>query len=253
VEEKADVACGLLSRPELQLTCGCTIPVLACQELGAFGRLIPEQGQLNGVPAQVFRDTGCTAIVVRRCLVKEDQMLRERVNCARIDGTTMDCELAEVEIETPWIRGKVKAVCMEQPLFDVIVGQVEGLKDMRDQKPNERKQVVGKQAIREPEIRRKQQHEVLGEGETELSPKQLEGNQEVEQSMNRVGKSRKTIMRSQLRVEKVGNTMKVPARKARKKGRTIFSRADCYQSLAGGGYHEESHQCKNLEFSVANS
>ena len=35
----------------------------------------------------------------------------------------------EIEIETPYYTGKVKAVCMENPLYDVIIGNVPGLSD----------------------------------------------------------------------------------------------------------------------------
>ena len=35
----------------------------------------------------------------------------------------------EIEIETPYYTGKVKAVCMENPLYDVIIGNVPGVSD----------------------------------------------------------------------------------------------------------------------------
>ena len=35
--------------------------------------------------------------------------------------------VTEIEIETPYYTGKVKAVCVESPLYDVIIGNVPGV------------------------------------------------------------------------------------------------------------------------------
>ena len=40
--------------------------------------------------------------------------------CILIDGTVRRTPVAEIEIETPYYSGRVKAVCMENPLYDVI-------------------------------------------------------------------------------------------------------------------------------------
>ena len=37
--------------------------------------------------------------------------------------------VAEVETETPYYTGKVKAVCMDNPLYDVVIGNVPGVSD----------------------------------------------------------------------------------------------------------------------------
>ena len=44
--------------------------------------------------------------------------------CFLIDGTVRHTPVAEIEIDTPFYKGKVTAVCMENPLYDVIVGNV---------------------------------------------------------------------------------------------------------------------------------
>lgn len=49
--------------------------------------------------------------------------------CVLIDGTVRRTPVANVEIETPYFTGKVRAVCMREPLYDVIVGNVEGVTD----------------------------------------------------------------------------------------------------------------------------
>ena len=73
----------------------------------------------------VLRDTGCSTVVVRRGLVK-DQLTGKNEMCFLIDGTIGHTPVAEIEINTPFYKGKVKAVCMKNPLYDVIVGNVVG-------------------------------------------------------------------------------------------------------------------------------
>ena len=48
--------------------------------------------------------------------------------CVLIDGTVRRTPVAQIEIETPYFTGSVKAVCMKNPLYDVIVGNVDGAK-----------------------------------------------------------------------------------------------------------------------------
>ena len=36
--------------------------------------------------------------------------------------------VAEVEVNTPYHQGKVRAVCMRNPLYDVIIGNISGVK-----------------------------------------------------------------------------------------------------------------------------
>jgi len=41
--------------------------------------------------------------------------------CILIDGTVRRTPVAQIEIETTYYTGKVKAVCMDNPLYDVVV------------------------------------------------------------------------------------------------------------------------------------
>jgi len=46
-----------------------------------------------------------------------------------IDGAIRWTPGAEIEIETPYYSGRVKAVCTENPLYNVIIGNVPGVID----------------------------------------------------------------------------------------------------------------------------
>ena len=77
----------------------------------------------------VLRDTGCSTVVVRRGLVNGDQLTGKNKMCFLIDGTIRHTPVAEIEIDTPFYKASVKAVCTENPLYDVIVGNVVGVVD----------------------------------------------------------------------------------------------------------------------------
>ena len=59
----------------------------------------------------------------------DEQMIGGTETCTLIDGTVRRTQFAEIEIETPHYTDKVKAVCMDNPLYDVIIGNVPGVSD----------------------------------------------------------------------------------------------------------------------------
>ena len=75
----------------------------------------------------MLRDTGCSTVVVKRELVSNKQMTGGTETCILIDGTVTRTPVAEIDTEVPHCTYKVKAVCMENPLYDVITGNVPGI------------------------------------------------------------------------------------------------------------------------------
>ena len=114
---------------ELTLECGCKLPVVAdaCQVHNE--RMPVCIGLMGDQSVSVLRDTGCSTVVVKRELVDDEQMTGGTETCILIDGTVRRTPVAEIEIETPYYTGKVKAVCMDNPLYDVIIGNVPGVSD----------------------------------------------------------------------------------------------------------------------------
>ena len=125
---------------EVKLCCGCTIPVVA----GAWsdrGRKELEklrttlnpccQGTINGITTDILRDTGCSTVVVKSGLVKPEQMTGETELCVLIDGAAKRFPTAMVELDTPYYTGTTKALCMESPIQDVIIGNIPGARDPR--------------------------------------------------------------------------------------------------------------------------
>jgi hypothetical protein len=72
----------------------------------------------------VLRDTGCSTVVVRKDLVSDEAFTGTMKTCVMIDGTIRRVPVAEIEINTPFFRGKVKALCMRRSLYGLIIGNI---------------------------------------------------------------------------------------------------------------------------------
>lgn len=128
--------CALLAsdtpRPELTLECGCKVPVVAdaCNTVRSGRTNMPvSHGWVDGKSVSVLRDTGCSAVVVRRDLVKDCQLTGGSTLCILIDGTARRVPTAIIDVDTAYYKGSVEALCMKRPLYDLILGNISGVSD----------------------------------------------------------------------------------------------------------------------------
>lgn len=85
-------------------------------------------GWLEGQPVTVLRDSGCDTVVLRRLFVR-DSKLTGRIRTIRLlDGSVRRLPEAKVGIDCPFFKGTIHAACMESPLYDVILGNVSGVR-----------------------------------------------------------------------------------------------------------------------------
>ena len=115
---------------QLLLACGKKIPLLsnACVE--------PLTGVRSKMPVDVLRDTGCSGIVVKKDLVSEDQYTGEFNVMLLIDNTARKVPITKIDIDTPYLKGQVKAQCLPDAIYDVIVGNVPGARAADDPDPS---------------------------------------------------------------------------------------------------------------------
>ena len=108
--------------------CGLHHPVIAdaCQSQDKIHQMPVVDGTVEGEPVSVLRDTGCSTVVVRRSLVSDEKLTGLEERCVLIDGTIRRTPVARIEIATPYFSGTVLAVCMKNPLYDLIVGNIPG-------------------------------------------------------------------------------------------------------------------------------
>jgi len=119
---------------KVRLQCGHALPLMsaACNKTLQFQK--PSNmplcnGQVSGTPVTVLRDTGCSSVVVKATHVRESDYTGEYKCCVLIDGTVRKYPVAVVLVETPYYTGAVDALVMENPVYELIIGNIEGVKD----------------------------------------------------------------------------------------------------------------------------
>ncbi|KAL8609032.1 hypothetical protein ACOMHN_065261 [Nucella lapillus] len=106
--------------------------VSGVQDIGLLGSLPVEEGWIGQCKVKVLRDTGCSCGVVKASLVKEEDLTGQVQTCTLIDGTKREFPVAELVVRTPYFSGKLSALVMESPIYDLIVGNVPGARDPGD-------------------------------------------------------------------------------------------------------------------------
>ena len=86
------------------------------------------QGTVNRKKVIALRDTGCTDCDVRRSFVSSDQLLGKESDVTLMDESTQRYPLAMVEIDCPFLTGKTEALCMDDTLYDLVIGHIDGSK-----------------------------------------------------------------------------------------------------------------------------
>ncbi len=105
--------------------CGCGhVTLNSCQSGGQFN-LYP--GFVDDTQVTVLRDTGATVIGIHKDLIHDSQLTGDTVSCVQFSGTVEELPIAKVSIDTPFLKGEVKAVVGCFPSADLIVGNVPGV------------------------------------------------------------------------------------------------------------------------------
>ena len=84
------------------------------------------KGTVEGKPVTVLRDTGYSSVVVRRSLIPDNKLTGQEALCSLIDGTIRRTPVAKIFVQTPYYTGLTTAVCMLNPIYDLIVGNIRG-------------------------------------------------------------------------------------------------------------------------------
>ena len=87
------------------------------------------RGKLDDLDISVLRDTGCSGVVVRRKLVPPQYMTNTFQTCVLADGSSIRAPVAKFEVCTPFYTGPVEAWCMEKPVYDLLIGNIENARD----------------------------------------------------------------------------------------------------------------------------
>ena len=92
-------------------------------------------GKVGGKKVEVLRDTGCSGVIIRRELVDETDFTGEMGHIMTVHRTIKRAPMAKVEVDTPFYVGTVEALCLQDLLFDLIIGNVPGTRKSDDANP----------------------------------------------------------------------------------------------------------------------
>nr|XP_054770320.1 uncharacterized protein LOC129278127 [Lytechinus pictus] len=99
-------------------------------------KLPVRNGKLESYDVSVLRDTGCSGVIVKKSLILPEQFTGQSKWCVLIDQTIRKFPIARVNIDSPWFVGKVEALCVETPVFDVVLGEIDNVRPAKDPIPN---------------------------------------------------------------------------------------------------------------------
>ena len=107
--------------------CTSTLP-LSCQSTVNVSMPV-SSGYVDGKPVTVLRDTGCSGIVVKRDMVGNESLTGGKQVCILADGTRVEVPIARIAIDTPYLQGEFEGWCMANPVYDLIIGNVEDARE----------------------------------------------------------------------------------------------------------------------------
>ena len=122
---------------KVQLKCGHNLPLLSAACKGNNSQWVRnsstgmpvETGYVGRHRVNVLRDSWCSTAVVKRSLVEPNQITGKYQHCVLIDGTVKKVEVANIYVDTPFYKGHLEVLCMKQPIYDLIIGNISGVKD----------------------------------------------------------------------------------------------------------------------------
>ena len=90
------------------------------------------KGLANKKTVSVLRDKGCTMAAIKKNFVQDHQLTGEETPCVLIDGTQRKFPLAKVDVDTPYYTGQVEAMVMDNPIYDLILGNIPTVRKLPD-------------------------------------------------------------------------------------------------------------------------
>ena len=86
-------------------------------------------GKVSENVVEVLRDTGCNGVVVRRELVKTEDFTGSMGYVMATDRTLKETPIAEIKVDTPYYTEATQAICLRDPLFDLVIGNIPGARN----------------------------------------------------------------------------------------------------------------------------
>ena len=116
---------------------GKKIDLMAFQASPSLINLPIKTGRVKGweEEVEVLRDTGCSGAVIRQSICEPDDYTGELQTCLLMDGSIIEKPVVKKIVDTPFYSGEVRAIAMECPVYDVVIGNISGARNPDDPDP----------------------------------------------------------------------------------------------------------------------
>ena len=94
----------------------------ACMKAEIKDNLPVMSGKVGGKNVEVLRDSGCNGVIVKRELVDEVNFTGEMGHIMTVDRMLKRASIVRIEVNTPFYTGTIEAMCLKNPLSDLIFG-----------------------------------------------------------------------------------------------------------------------------------
>ena len=88
------------------------------------GTLVLYPAFVNNQITHMLKDSGCSTVAVRNSLIKREDMTDNRRRVRLGDGSVVDCRTSFIDIDTPWVKGRVEALVMESLPAPLVLGNI---------------------------------------------------------------------------------------------------------------------------------
>ena len=109
------------------LQCGGVLPIIGSVCCHQLDRLPFMKGRVEETDVQVLRDTGCNGVIVKCDLVPHRCFTGSRQRIILMDRSVIEVPVAKVRVDTPVFCGEVYALCVQNPVCEVIIGNIPGV------------------------------------------------------------------------------------------------------------------------------
>ena len=106
--------------------CPAPIKIINCRNLPTAECI------LNDQEAILMRDSGCTGVVVHQKFVKPEDYTGHNKLVLMVDGSVKTVPVAKVKIDSPYYQGVIDAMVMKTPIYDLIIGNIENVRNVSD-------------------------------------------------------------------------------------------------------------------------
>ncbi|KAJ8039488.1 hypothetical protein HOLleu_17228 [Holothuria leucospilota] len=86
----------------------------------------------NKASQVISLETGYSTVVVKKTIVDEGNLTGKMKNFLLLDGTIRELPGATSEIDTPFYVGKIEALCIDAPLYGLVLGNIPDIRNPWD-------------------------------------------------------------------------------------------------------------------------